>query len=172
MIQEWFNSIDQGFLMITPLIFYICDRDDPENIITGPTPDDKKDNDFLVYNHYNLLISHLTSDGDIYIERYEPADVKMQGDLDSKLEALIRETFATVTTKKIIYRLIHPTGLQSKYGDNTLCGHHILYWAIYRLKYGDDKAVQLIVDKGDSGKGFVKFCSCLNGFRESCLVSV
>jgi hypothetical protein len=172
MIKEWYSSLSQGYIMITPLIFYICDHNDPEVVISSPTPDDKKNNDFLVYNHYNLLISHLTQDGSIYIERYEPADSSMQGDLDSRLETLFKNTFKTVTKQSINYKLINPVGLQSKYGDNTLCGHHILYWAIYRLKYGDKAAVKLIESHTDNGHGFVKFCSCLNEFRESCLIGV
>jgi hypothetical protein len=170
MIKEWIQLLETGYIVITPLIFYTCDKDDPENVLVHQELFDKED--FLVNNHYNVLISHLTKDGTIYLERYEPADTTMQNNLDDRLKKLFIETFAKVSSRKVDYRLISQTGLQAKYKDTTLCGHHIVYWIIYRLKYGDDKSISLITDPSDTGKGFLKFCSCLNEFQESCAVQV
>jgi len=59
--------------------------------------------------------------------------------------------------KKIKY--ISTEGLQSKLNDKRLCGYHILYWMIYRLKHGKDKTEIMLV--ASKAKPFLEFCRCL-----------
>lgn len=152
MMDEWFRKLEKG-VVIVPIVFYACSDKDAEKV-DETQPQSK---DFLVYSHYNILISYLQR-GEVVIERYEPADATRQGDLNERLRGLLTELFAQYH-RKVRYLLVAERGMQAKHGDKTLCGHHIVYWIIHRLKYGFEKSREVLrPEKEDT---FVEFCRCI-----------
>ncbi len=151
-----------GFVRQGKGVFYACDQSNPENEEKLRHDGD----DFLVYSHYNMLISYLNDKGEIYLERYEPANTHYQGNLNQLMEKLFVSTFGKYTKRDIKFNLISEKGLQNRYKDRTLCGHHILYWLIYRLKYGKDKAIEILNNPDTvSSSSFKKFCLCMTDSR-------
>ncbi len=172
LFKQWAQYIEEGYVVVVPVVFYLCSAEEPDKVINHPTEEDIKSGDFIVENHYNILLSFLDSKNRLCVERYEPANTLLQGDLNLRMERLIRNTMSSYSGYKLQYSLVHPHGLQSKYYDNTLCGHHILYWIIFRLKYGKEKAIELIENKLDRGTKFAQFCECLLSFKETCMIDI
>lgn len=161
-MKDWCTKLESGRVVITPIAFYACDQSNPENEEKLRHDGD----DFLVYSHYNMLISYLNDKGEIYLERYEPANTHYQGNLNQLMEKLFVSTFGKYTKRDIKFNLISEKGLQNRYKDRTLCGHHILYWLIYRLKYGKDKAIEILNNPDTvSSSSFKKFCLCMTDSR-------
>ncbi len=151
-MKEWLRKLERG-VVIVPIVFYACSEKDPERVDeTQP-----QTRDFLVYSHYNILISYLQK-GEVVIERYEPADATRQGDLNEKLSHLLSGLF-TPYQRKIKYLLVAQRGMQAKHGDKTLCGHHIVYWIIYRLKYGLERSQKVLLPSSEDS--FLEFCRCI-----------
>lgn len=145
-----------GYIVITPIVFYICDSENiEEESKLGENEDRSK---FLVFHHYNILLSYLKKDNTLNIERYEPSDSKNQGNLDTRLSKLLLDNIVI----KAKYELIHPFGLQAVIKDKVLCGHHILYWLFFRLKYGKSATIEMLARSEhspgtlDKFKGFCK----------------
>lgn len=157
--EEWVSFLEKGFVVITPLVFYTCSAEDIEKL-----SEERNNQNFLVYNHYNVLISYIDKFGKIVIERYEPSDSTKQGILQKYLSQLICENLKKYTQRTLHFQLVAPQGLQAIYGDNQLCGHHIIYWTIYRLKYGLKASVNMLSDS-KTGKRFEQFCRCITDFR-------
>ena len=156
--KKWLSLLKDN-IVITPIVFYTCDKKN----IELTTPDNEKDvEDFHVYHHYNILISWVENNI-IHIERYEPSNINYQGNLDTKLKDLFVNTLRKYTTKDVKYELISPTGLQNKTKDKTLCGHHILFYVIYRLKYGKEKTQEQLNTTNDVNK-FKSFCECMTEY--------
>jgi hypothetical protein len=164
-MTDWIDKLKAGFVVITPIVFYTCASDNIENIEDNRRGS-KGGRDFLVYNHYNILISYLTAKGSINIERYEPADSLVQGNLNFQLKSLFEAQFKKYTDTPISFALVAPKGLQANYKDRRLCGHHILYWTIYRLKYGLQAAISVLSDPSVNQR-FERFCNCMSGNRGS-----
>lgn len=167
--KKWLSEMEQGKIIITPIIFYTCDAKNIENVLDHTEMTETADNVdgggyFLVNNHYNVLISFITSDGHIQIERYEPSNSENQGNLNNGLSNLFISLLREYTKRVVKFELVSPKGLQAIYKDKTLCGHHILYWSIYRLKYGVKASIEMIKD-GVSSLRFEKFCKCITDYR-------
>ena len=141
--KNWIRKLEEWKIVITPVVFYQCRE-------TGL---------FHIKNHYNLLISWIDSDKKIRLERYEPDDATTQRGLDSELEQLLVKTLQKYTRRNISYYLVSQFGLQMKFGDKTLCGYHILYWLIYRLKYGLEQSQKMLMNPNI--RYFNDFCSCI-----------
>ena len=146
---NWLNILKRGYITVTPIVFYGCDVNNLEK-----SNGEHDQTDFMVYNHYNILLSYIDKRGKIHLERYEPANSEKQGNLNNKLEKLFKDGFKT---QNIDFQLISSKGLQHIHKDTKLCGHHILYWLIYRLKYGLEKSIEL-VNNPDSNPLFESFC--------------
>jgi hypothetical protein len=155
---DWIASMKLGLVVVVPLIFYSCEEKNIEN--AEDTQGKLFDPNFLVYNHYNVLISYIASDDSITIERYEPSSISQQGKLQEKLEDLFKNSFSNYTRRVVNFKLVAPKGLQAKYGDTRLCGHHIVYWTIYRLKYGLQASVDMLTDNVSIDR-FDSFCKCM-----------
>lgn len=145
--------------MVTPIIFYTCAADNTENL--EERGDKISDPNFLVYNHYNVLISYLTGEGVIHIERYEPSSTSAQGNLQEVMANLFIGLFKQYTKRTVEFKLVAPKGLQAVYKDKRLCGHHIVYWTIYRLKYGLKASINMITSDQTSAR-FERFCNCMS----------
>lgn len=143
---EWTFNLQKGNVVITPLVFYDCSSTEEK------------------YSHYNSLISYVDSTGSIQIERYEPDDSTTQGKLNERLRDLFRMTFKKYTNTDVVFSLVAPKGLQNANQDRTLCGHHILYWTIFRLKYGLSAAL-LMLSNSNALNRFKTFCSCITDMR-------
>lgn len=159
-ITNWISQVQQGKIVVIPIIFYTCDSNDIEKVEKVEEEKTQGNPDFFVYNHYNVLVSYLTSDGVINIERYEPSNSLYQGNLQENLVYLFTNLFKTYTSRKILFKLVTPKGLQAIYKDKKLCGHHIVYWTIYRLKYGLKDSIEMIHDKSTIPR-FERFCKCI-----------
>jgi hypothetical protein len=162
--RDWVKKLEGGYVMITPLVFYTCDANNTENV--EERGEKESDPNFLVYNHYNVLLSYLDANGEIQVERYEPSRAASQGNLHEMLSSLIVGLFKNYTNRSVKFNLVTPKGLQAIYKDRRLCGHHILYWTIYRLKYGLKASVNMITDKSTSER-FERFCKCMTDFKLS-----
>lgn len=157
-VKLWTNYLNQGFTVIVPIVFYSCEEKDIENV--EDTKGKLYDPDFLVYNHYNVIVSYIDSNNNIILERYEPSGISRQGNLQDRLSDLFTNLFKQYTRKKVEFKIVAPKGLQSKYGDTRLCGHHIVYWTIYRLKYGLQQSINMLTDDA-SDDLFSNFCECM-----------
>lgn len=155
---NWKNVLKRGFVCVTPIVFYGCDSNNLEDV--NEFPENKED--FLVNNHYNILVSYIDNNKHIKIERYEPNDSTIQGNLNYKLEKLFTYYFRPF---KVNFKLVNPQGLQYMHKDKKLCGHHILYWVIYRLKYGLEKSINLIYNSS-STHTFGSFCMNIQNIKD------
>ncbi len=162
--QKWVSEMEQGKIIISPIIFYTCDANNIENVTSQEVTSYNDTNYFLVNNHYNVIISYINSNGIIQIERYEPANSNNQGKLNNNISNLFSDLLKKYTKRSIKFELVSPKGLQANYKDKTLCGHHILYWSIYRLKYGFKASVEMVQDKMSFSR-FEKFCQCITDYR-------
>lgn len=156
-LTDWIKNLNEWKVMVTPVIFYHCKSSDHDQ----EEKKEKNTGKFFVKNHYNMLISWIDATGNIKIERYEPADTSTQGILDDKMEDLLIKSFKRFSRRKISYYLVSDRGLQYTSKDDTLCGYHILYWLLYRLKYGLDKAIKMLHD-GLNMPMFREFCKSLS----------
>lgn len=162
-LKHWISQVEQGKVVVVPIIFYTCDSKDiekVEKIEEDKTQENGINPDFFVYNHYNVLVSYMTSNGSINIERYEPSNSLYQGNLQENLVSLFMNFFKKHTSRKIIFKLVTPKGLQAIYKDRTLCGHHIVYWTIYRLKHGLKNSIEMLTDELTIPR-FERFCRCI-----------
>ena len=149
LFKELIMLLENHTVVVAPVVFYQCR--------TSTT--DK----FLVSNHYNVLIMWLDANGVIQIEKYEPG--RSTPTLDTKLKNLLQLEFKKYTFRPVIYYSAVSTGLQRQ--DERLCGYHIIYWTMYRLKYGLSRARQMVTE---GTEGFAKFCRCIaeNGIVSRC----
>lgn len=164
-------NLESGKIVLTPLIFYTCGADDPEKVLSSKVRTyerrtyerrtDERRSDFLVSNHYNLLITYINSSGVITLERYEPANATRQSSLNEKLTILFTKLFRKYSKRTVKFELIAPKGLQSLNRDADLCGHHIVYFAVYRLKYGKNESVRMLTSE-DSKIRFQTFCRLIS----------
>jgi acylphosphatase len=163
-LKGWIQDLREGKIVITPIVFYPSAKEDPEKFMKV-----KDRENFHAYHHYNILFSWINDQGVIEIERYEPGDSTKQSNLDSEMKKLLLQTFREETKESINYTLIAPKGLQAKFGDSKLCGHHILFWMLYRLKKGRKKALDLLSSEKDAGAAFQKFCDSMGHFTKNYL---
>lgn len=164
-LKNWIEKVENGYVLIIPIVFYICDAKDRELITTDTS-------EFLVLNHYNVLVSYMDANKQIIIERYEPSNSLLQKDLNDRMKKLFMSSLKKYTNKNIIFKLVAPKGLQAIYKDKTLCGHHILYWTMYRLKYGLENSITMITEEITS-KRFERFCQCMKeSTHKTCIYDV
>ena len=162
--RHWIDQLSKGKIIIAPIVFYACADND--------VSEEERRNKFLVFHHYNLLITRLTPTGGIHIERYEPSDADYQGNLDERLSKLLIDNFKEHTGKTITYNLVGRKGLQAVLKDKTLCGHHIIYWLIYRFKHGQEEFNKLLRDSTSANEKFITFCKCMSNYQRGCVVNI
>ena len=155
MTSKWIDYLRNGYNVVIPIVFYNCNENDTE----------KHDginlsSDFLVFNHYNILFSYLDENNVIQIERYEPSTIKYQGDLNEKMESLFKSLFKDI---RVNFNLVSDSGLQNINKDKYLCGHHILFWVLHRVKYGKIESVNII--NKNSIEKFKNFCVKINRMK-------
>jgi hypothetical protein len=166
LVKDLLRKTREGYIVVVPLVFYACKKDNidkVESIIKGNST-----SDFMVYNHYNILVvREESSKKSLIIERYEPANVKYQKDLHSKLQTLFSSTFIEFG-KTVKLELVMEKGLQHKYQDKTLCGYHILFWVLYRLSNGIEASREIFESPSAIDK-FEQFCICMSKNQTSCM---
>jgi hypothetical protein len=156
--SNWVSKLMNGYIVVTPVIFYKCDAVNAEKV-----NNDESDTNFMVGSHYNVLISYLDATNIIQIERYEPSNATYQGNLNNLLGVLITSTMREFTECVVHYEKVAKEGLQCILKDKLLCGYHIVYWVIYRLKYNLIKALEML-DNPEIDK-FIRFCKRTGGLE-------
>lgn len=163
-MRGWTEKLERGYIVATPIVFYTCKSGAIE---IAEAPRGIPDEEFLVYNHYNILLSYIDSSGKIQIERYEPAFIDTQGNLQLRMEKTVKNVFRQYSPRDVKFSLVAERGLQALNKDTTLCGHHILYWMVYRLKYGK-KASAKMLSSEESLEKFRRFCVCVTKLQTHC----
>ncbi len=143
-VKFWKRSLKENRIVVIPLVFYACDKDDREKVLLRTTEQSKillyerdgakqnnEEKEFIVVSHYNLILLYTLENEQIVVERYEPSNASLQGDLNEKLYGL----FSRILGDDIIYTLVAEKGLQTVYHDKRLCSYHILYYLRYRLEH-------------------------------------
>lgn len=154
-LSQWLRDLIDKKMVIIPLIFYPCDEHDNNKILDKDETDEKVNKEFIIMNHYNVLLSYFDEKSKtIIVERYEPTR-----EVNPQFNELLSNLFIkTLKLPNMVFILVSQYGLQYVYKDTKLCSYHILYYLIFRLKHTLAESVYMLTHQPPHPHRFIDFC--------------